>query len=240
MSQNFELLSQLEAEFHFARGTPKVVPKAATAFAVSVDDKTFAPELLTLAQTVFLSGDVNTPHSVVLCGIDRDSASSEICVSLARILAAYGALRVCLVDAHVRSPRLEKMLRADKPISFPDRTQDNCREVAQNLWLADIDTTGLPKQPGTAPVPDVKQQLAQLRQRFDFILIDTPDVNTRAEAAVFGQSADGVILIVEANVTRKAAARKATQVLEAMSVRILGSVLSNRTFPIPERLYRKL
>jgi Mrp family chromosome partitioning ATPase len=36
------------------------------------------------------------------------------------------------------------------------------------------------------------------------------------------------------------AARKAKQTLEAANVRVLGTVLNNRTFPIPEKIYRML
>jgi Mrp family chromosome partitioning ATPase len=52
--------------------------------------------------------------------------------------------------------------------------------------------------------------------------------------------ADGVVLVLEANSTRRVTAKKAKQALEAANVRILGTVLNNRTFPIPEGLYRRL
>ena len=39
---------------------------------------------------------------------------------------------------------------------------------------------------------------------------------------------------------RAGAARKAKQALEAANVRVLGTVLNNRTFPIPEKIYRML
>jgi Mrp family chromosome partitioning ATPase len=48
------------------------------------------------------------------------------------------------------------------------------------------------------------------------------------------------VLVLEANSTRRVAARKAKQALEASSVRVLGTVLNNRTFPIPEKIYRML
>jgi len=51
---------------------------------------------------------------------------------------------------------------------------------------------------------------------------------------------DAAILVVEANETLRIAARKAKETLEAANVRLLGTVLHNRTFPIPEQLYQKL
>jgi Mrp family chromosome partitioning ATPase len=238
MSQNFELLRQLEADFRFTDVVPEEIPLVATPSERS--NREFSQQLLALAQTVFLSDGANAPHTVVLSGIDRDNASSEICVDLGRILAAYSARPVCLVDAHTGSPRLEKMLRGDQPISFPDSNRDHCQEITPNLWLAQLNIKGALKEGAFGVADDLKEQLGSLQQTFGLVLIDTPAVNTRAEAAVLGQLVDGVILIIEANVTRKAAALKARQGLESMNVRILGSILNNRTLPIPEALYRRL
>jgi len=57
---------------------------------------------------------------------------------------------------------------------------------------------------------------------------------------LLGYLSDGVILVLEANSTRRAAAQRAVQVLHATNARLLGSVLSGRTFPIPEEIYRRL
>jgi Mrp family chromosome partitioning ATPase len=54
------------------------------------------------------------------------------------------------------------------------------------------------------------------------------------------QSADGMILVLSAQKTRRIAARKIKDVLDAAHVRVLGTVLCDREFPIPERIYRQL
>jgi Mrp family chromosome partitioning ATPase len=71
-------------------------------------------------------------------------------------------------------------------------------------------------------------------------LIHAPPLSRRREAVLLGQLSDGVLLVLEANTTRRAAAQRAKSVLESSQVRLLGTVLSERTFPIPESLYRRL
>jgi Mrp family chromosome partitioning ATPase len=51
---------------------------------------------------------------------------------------------------------------------------------------------------------------------------------------------DGVVLVLEANATRRDAARRVKEILDAANVSVLGVVLNNRTFPIPDVLYRRL
>jgi Mrp family chromosome partitioning ATPase len=46
-----------------------------------------------------------------------------------------------------------------------------------------------------------------------------------------------VILVIEAHRTRRLAAQKALMNLRATGARLLGTVLIERTFPIPARLY---
>ena len=82
--------------------------------------------------------------------------------------------------------------------------------------------------------------IRDLRDEFAYVLISAPPVGLYGDAALLGQMADGVVLVLEANSTRRVAALKAKQPLDAAKVRLLGIVLNNRTFPIPEKIYRWL
>jgi Mrp family chromosome partitioning ATPase len=46
--------------------------------------------------------------------------------------------------------------------------------------------------------------------------------------------------MLKANSSRRDTARKAMQELQTGNVRALGAVLNQRTFPIPEALYKRL
>jgi Mrp family chromosome partitioning ATPase len=89
-------------------------------------------------------------------------------------------------------------------------------------------------------VDELKERLAQLRDVFDYVLIDAPGTNVCGDAQLLGQVVDAAILVIEANTTRRLTARRAKDALDAAGVRILGAVLHDRTFPIPERLYKRL
>jgi Mrp family chromosome partitioning ATPase len=67
-----------------------------------------------------------------------------------------------------------------------------------------------------------------------------PPLNQYADAMALGQLTDGVVLVLEANSTRKESALKAIESLRAAQIEVLGAVLNKRTFPIPESVYRRL
>jgi Mrp family chromosome partitioning ATPase len=91
-----------------------------------------------------------------------------------------------------------------------------------------------------AKVAWLRTRLSELRREFDYTIIHTPAVAVSGDAILFGRLCDGVILILEAQRTRRATACAACDALRQANVRLLGSVLSDRTFPIPQSIYSKL
>jgi Mrp family chromosome partitioning ATPase len=241
MSRNFELLTQIDYE---SDGTDQRIRAAADRAVV----KTVAPgdnrgeEILRLVQSLFLSTGVSIPRQVVFCGVDSENGSSSVCASAGRSLAANSSRSVCMVDANVRSPRLSGVFAVDTTIPFPRKpgsVREQCVQISTNLWLAGTDMLAGDRG-ALASVDELRHLLAQLGVAFDYVLIDAPATTICGDAAIIGQVTDAVVLVVEANSTRRQTARKAKEDLDAAGVRLLGTVLHNRSFPIPEGLYKRL
>jgi Mrp family chromosome partitioning ATPase len=82
--------------------------------------------------------------------------------------------------------------------------------------------------------------MTELRAEFDYVLIDTPAISSSNDATVLGAATDGLVVVLKANSSRRESARGAMQDLRAAKVRVLGAVLNQRTFPIPQSIYDKL
>ena len=82
--------------------------------------------------------------------------------------------------------------------------------------------------------------MTELRSEFDYVLIDTPAISSSNDATVLGAVTDGLVLVLKANSSRRESARGAMHDLRAAKVRVLGAVLNQRTFPIPQSIYDKL
>jgi Mrp family chromosome partitioning ATPase len=117
--------------------------------------------------------------------------------------------------------------------------REHCLQLEDNLWLAGPSMLANENRV-LLPVHDLKDRLAQLRDVFEYVVIDAPGTSVCGDAQLLGKVADAAILAIEANSTRRLTARKAKETLEAAGVRLLGTVLCNRSFPIPERLYKRL
>jgi receptor protein-tyrosine kinase len=244
MSRNFELMTQFEPG---AGLTDK--PRADTmdrAAAIDVlplltshTSNFGGEEMLRLVQRIFMSTKGIAPRQIVLCGVDRVNGSSSVCAMAGRTLAANSSRPVCLVDANVRSHRLSSLCGVEGTNSLfgPSATlRDKCAKIGDNLWLAGSNIMADNSRVLLPPV-QLRERLSQLREEFEYMLIDAPGTSVCGDAQLLGQVADAAILVIEANDTRRLIARKAKDDLEASGVRLLGTILHNRSFPIPEKLY---
>ena len=117
--------------------------------------------------------------------------------------------------------------------------REQCVKIGGNLWLAGPEILA-DNSRVLLPPDELKKRLAQLRETFEYMLIDAPGTSVCGDAQLLGLVADAAILVIEANSTRRLTARKAKESLEAAGVRLLGTVLHNRSFPIPSGLYKRL
>jgi len=82
--------------------------------------------------------------------------------------------------------------------------------------------------------------LNTLKYMFDFILIDCPSIKESGDAIFFAAAADGAMLVVEAEKTRKEQVRSAISTMQMADANILGTVLNKRRYPIPNWIYRRV
>lgn len=248
MSRNFELLQEMEKK-HKAR--PEQI--AESPFALLGESiktrRSFqwaADEALTLVQRIFLPQSERPPQVVVFAGIDHGSGCSGISGAVAEILAGKSSGQVCLLEANFRSPALPSLFGTANHFGLTNALLDDApirsfgkRIAGDNLWLISAGSQA-EDSPNLLTSERLKARMSELRSEFEFVIIDAPPLTRYADAIGLGQVADGLVLIIEADSTRREAAQAATSNLRSSNIKILAAVLNKRTFPIPEQIYKRL
>lgn len=203
-------------------------------------------EEIKLVQRVFFSSDAGASRAIVFSGVENGEGSARICARAAETLAAQVQSSVCVVDANLHSPSLHQYFGTKNILGLSEAVLQSgpIRNYAQqleksNLWLIPCGAAGANSWALLNP-DGVRARFAELRKQFDYVLINAPPMNVFADSALICQFSDGVILVVEANSTRRETAQRLKECLEEADVQVRGVVLNNRTFPIPESVYRKL
>lgn len=252
MSKNYELLKQAGLEREAAPVTGiRITPSISSSRVPSNGDglklnRLGQEEALKLAQRLFLAQSTDRPRVIVFASIDPGDGCSSICAQVSKTLANNVAGSVCIVDGNLRSSVLSQLFGVGNHRGLTDALSKEgpIRSYAQcvqpeNLWLLSCGSSST-ELPLLLNVDRLRMRFSELRAEFDHVLIDAPPLNHYDDAMALGQLADGLVLILGANSTRREVARKVTEGLRAAKVPVLGAVLNKRTFPIPEPLYRKL
>jgi protein-tyrosine kinase len=193
-------------------------------------------QIRSLVRRVFFASGVQPVKQVVFCAADPNTDVAGICDQVGRALALETRADIALMG---REPRVDQMFRSYFHYGKSSAIKSRSTQAATNLWLVpEFGVREYAGQSGTGPY--WVSCLAALRNEFEYAVIQGPVAGTSSEAALLGQLADGIVLVLGANSTRKATARKIMETLEAAQSRILGTVLSERKFPVPNRIYRRL
>ncbi|HEX4786680.1 MAG TPA: CpsD/CapB family tyrosine-protein kinase [Candidatus Sulfotelmatobacter sp.] len=266
MSRNFELLQRLEQERAEARvveigsqqepvhepvfASPQAEVSSEWNVPVNVESRALETDALAkgeiskLVQRLFLLP--NGSRTVAFAGVEKGNGCTWLTARAADLLATQIAGPVCVVDGNLRSPDLHNCWHVENGVGLADAITESdpivnfCRRLnGSNLWLL---TAGSAPADGQSWMGSevLRSRMAELRAKFDFVLIDAPAVTQSGDAVAWGHMGDGVVMVLSANATRRESAHWAATELAAAGVRVIGSVLNKRTFPIPEKVYSKL
>jgi capsular exopolysaccharide synthesis family protein len=86
----------------------------------------------------------------------------------------------------------------------------------------------------------LSELVTALRERFEYVLLDSSPVGMNPETTVLCDIVDAVVMVVRHGSTRREVIRRSKETIERSGGKILGVVLNKRKFPIPEFLYRRL
>jgi capsular exopolysaccharide synthesis family protein len=108
----------------------------------------------------------------------------------------------------------------------------------QEVWQEPIPELKL--MPAGAPPPNPAEMLTsrrladflgQMKQKFDYVLVDTPPVGLASESPALAAIADGVLLVLDSKHTRKGSLRQALRRLENVGANVLGTVMNKYDAP---------
>jgi succinoglycan biosynthesis transport protein ExoP len=191
-------------------------------------------------RTVLLLGQAERPPQVILLtSAHPGEGKTTITLNLAITLAQSGRT-VAVVDADLRKGNCHSHLNVPNKRGLTHLLTGNMplEEVIQSTGVAGLFL--LPRGGGPLNPTDLlasskmNEVLAALRERFDFVLIDTPPVLAISDAAVLSVICDGVLLVVRSQSTTADATRHVVDRLHAVGAHILGAVLNGINIKDPD------
>lgn len=178
----------------------------------------------------FLSVD-NPPRLIAITSSTPNEGKSTTAINIALSLAEAGH-KVVLVDGDMRRPSLAKYLDLVGSVGFSTllsgaATLDDVLQETKYPRLTVLAAGAIPPNPSELlGSMTAKKVLGDLRDRFDFVIIDTPPVLAVTDGAILAAESDGAILLVRAGQTKREQLAHGMRILHDVGATVLGAVLS--------------
>jgi hypothetical protein len=235
-----EVLSS--ASWNFAGARPITQPKEtalkenALPALAAWNKETFADEQIRgLVRQIFSPG-LNPPvQQVVFSSVEHETDVRSVCTWVGEVLAQEKPAEIAVVD--------ESGVSLERSSGSPDfdahsQRRTTIRQIAtpihKNMWWVPPRNAS----PCLSRRSSLSEYMAELRREFEYSIVAAPASTVSSLALELARFADGIILVLSAQHTRRVTALKVKNALGR--VRLLGTVLSDREFPMPTSIYRRL
>jgi len=182
---------------------------------------------------LLLSPSLGDLKKILVTSSGKGEGKTTTSINIATSLAQSG-VRVLLIDADLRAPRLHKVFSlndnkglADLLTAEPERDAISSRitTVAKNFDV-------LPAGPVSADSAEhlgtghFDVVLDLLSADYDHIIVDSPPVTAFADSTVIATMVDGVLMVVQGSKSSQETVKNSAKMLRMVGARIIGVVLN--------------
>jgi len=155
--------------------------------------------------------------------------------------------RIVLIDADLRKGQLLHYLGAPHRKGLSEFLQGEASLDEILFSLDDINHLSFIASGAVAANPvellasaPMRELIASMRAKYDFVLIDTPPVIPVTDAVIIGSHVEGVLLVIKAGHTQRGMISRAVELLAQAHSNVIGHILTGVEYFIPEYIYRYL
>ena len=178
----------------------------------------------------FLSVD-SPPRVILVTSSVPNEGKSTTSINIALALAEAGH-NVLLVDGDMRRPSLHKYLNLVGAVGLSTALSgmaplDDVLQITPFPRLTVLAAGPVPPNPSELVGSSAATKLlVDLRSRFDYIIVDTSPLLAVTDGSILATQADGTLLMVRAQKTKREQVTHATGILKDVGANILGTVLT--------------
>lgn len=161
----------------------------------------------------------------------RGEGKSTTAVNLSYVLAEKGS-RVLLVDGDLRIPSVAKKMDIESSPGLTDLLMGKASSISvfQSTLLKNwfiLPSGNIPPNPSELLGSGrMKTVLNELKENFDYIIVDLPPVNIVSDAISISSLITGMIVVIREDYTEKKELERCFRQLKLSNVNVLGYVLN--------------
>jgi capsular exopolysaccharide synthesis family protein len=181
-------------------------------------------------------------NTIVVVSAGAGEGKSTTTINLATVFAQAGN-RVLIVDSDLRRPTLHKLFKVTNNLGLTNYLlkQNTLPELVQTTQVPNLDFMASGRLPnssmGILGSAQMKDMISELKQRYDFILFDSPPILGVSDASILASEVDLVMQVIQYRRYPQPMTIRAKQMIEKVRGNFIGIVLNNINMSQDEGYY---
>ena len=181
-------------------------------------------------------------NTIVIVSAGAGEGKSTTTINLSTVFAQSGN-RVLIVDSDLRRPTLHKLFKVANNLGLTNYLlkQNTLAEIVQTTGVPNLDFMASGKLPSSAlgilGSAQMKEMIAELKQRYDFIFFDSPPILGVSDASILASEVDLVMQVIQYRRYPQPMTLRAKQMIEKVGGNFVGLILNNINMSQDEGYY---
>ncbi|MEW8992876.1 CpsD/CapB family tyrosine-protein kinase [Clostridium sp.] len=200
-------------------------------FIVEKDTKSIAAESYRTLRTNLQYSSFDEEYKVIVItsaepGEGKSTTAGNLALSIAQ-----GDKKVILIDCDLRKPSLHKKFEISNTVGLSDVIvgKESISVVGHRYSnnLTVLTSGKIPPNPSEMlGSKSMKALIDALKKVFDYVILDTPPVQAVTDAQILSTRADGTLLVIRAEKTKKDSVINSVNLLKKVNANIIGTILN--------------
>ncbi|MGJ0841781.1 CpsD/CapB family tyrosine-protein kinase [Bacillus anthracis] len=200
-------------------------------FIVEKEPKSIAAESYRTLRTNIQYSSFDKEYKVIMVTSSEPGEGKSTTAGNLALCLAQGDKKVILIDCDLRKPSIHKKFKISNVVGLSDVIVGKEELVTAlhryNKNLVILTSGKIPPNPSEMLSSKAMNVLIEnFKGNFDYIILDTPPVQAVTDSQILSTKADGTILVVRAEKTKKDSVENAIGLLNKVNANIIGTVLN--------------
>ncbi len=168
-------------------------------------------------------------RSLVITSAIQGEGKTATALNLAMSMTELQDHRILVLDCDLRKPSVETFLGLNRGPGLADLLQGSTSldEAIRPSGIPGLDIIGAgsrPKNPSElAASRRVDELLGQLKEQYNYVLLDTPPIVPISDAGILSAKSDGTLVVVALERASRRMVKEALEQLESVGAQLLGT-----------------